>query len=314
MANWVRISTIAAPSIHAEHGYGQPAVDAMIRRWRDLLVPVLHDRPDLIVVPECCDGYAGWSREQAEAYYQVRGNQVRDVFSELAGEHRCHIAYAAVRRAPDGTWRNSIQFLGRDGSVLGTYDKCHPVIFEMTDHGIVPGDDAPLIQCDFGTIGGLICFDLNFEPIRERYRGRWPDLLVFSSMYHGGLMLNYWAYASRRHLVTAVAGLPSGVFSPVGELLATTTNYFRHVTASVNLDCVVAHLDENWERLESLRAKYGPDVTIHDPGYLGAVLVSSNARSVTAAQMASESKLELLDDYLARSIACQNQHRATNRR
>ena len=86
--------------------------------------------------------------------------------------------------------------------------------------------DAPLIECDFGRVGSAICFDLNFSEIRQRYEQARPDLLIFPSMYHGGLMQAYWAYACRAHLVTAVCGLPSAILSPVGNELASHDKLF----------------------------------------------------------------------------------------
>ena len=56
-------------------------------------------------------------------------------------------------------------------------------------------------------------------------------------------------------------------------------------------------------------AKYGSKVQVFDPGYLGSVLVSSEADDISARDMAQEFELELLDDYLARSLAVQAQHR-----
>lgn len=64
----------------------------------------------------------------------------------------------------------------------------------------------------------------------------------------------------------------------------------------------VVHLDYNWEKLEALRAKYGVQVTVHDPGLLGAVLITSESDEVSALEMVEEFDIELLDDYMERSL------------
>jgi hypothetical protein len=213
------------------------------------------------------------------------------------------VVYSAARELPDGTWRNSTQIIGRDGRILGIYNKNHPVITETTEGGILCGKDAPLIHCDFGTVGCAICFDLNFDEIRQKYVQARPDLILFSSMYHGGLMQGYWAYSCRAHLVTAIAGPPSAVLSPVGDVLASTTNYFDFVTTTVNLDCCVVHLDFNWEKLTAMKHKYGPQASMVDPGYLGAVLIASESEERTVDDLIAEFEIERLDDYWARSLA-----------
>lgn len=303
MAHYVKISTIGAGYLTGNPGTGQAAVDRAIEFWKGELNQVLPDHPDLIVIPEACDHYPAHSPEERLAYYRVRRNQIRDFFADTARTHRCHIAYPAIREMPDGTWRNSTQLIGRDGEVLGTYNKNHVVITENTEGGILYGREAPIIECDFGRVGCAICFDLNFDEIRLKYVQSRPDLILFSSMYHGGLMQSYWAYSCRAHLVTAVARSPSAILSPVGHVLASTTNYFDFVTATVNLDCKVVHLDFNGDKLKAMKEKYGPKVSVLDPGYLGSVLISSETEERTSDDLIEEFGMELLDDYFARSLA-----------
>lgn len=303
MANYVKISTVGPVPPGGGPGTDQAAVDNMIEFWKGKLSQVLPDRPDLIVMPEASDRYPRHSMKERLAYYRVRGNQVRDWLAGVASRHQCHIAYSAVREMPDGTWRNSTQIIGRNGMVLGIYDKNHVAIFETTEGGILCGRDAPIIECDFGRVGCAICFDLNFDEIREKYVRSRPDLIIFSSMYHGGLMQSYWAYSCRAHLVTAIAGHPSRVLSPVGNELASTTNYYDFVTTTVNLDCKVVHLDGNWDKLKAMREKYGPEVSVFDPGYLGAVLIASETDRLTSDDLIKEFEIELLDEYMTRSIA-----------
>ncbi len=303
MASYVKISTIGARPLQENPVVGQAAVARMIEYWRTRLDQVLPDHPDLIVVPEACDRYPAHSIQERLAYYRVRGDQLRDFFAAMAAEHRCYVAYSAVREMPDGTWRNSMQILDRSGQVAGIYNKNHVVVTETSEGNILCGRDAPVIECDFGRVAGLICFDLNFDELRLKYARARPDLLIFASMYHGGLMQGYWAYSCRAHMVTAVAGLPSAIISPLGNVLATSTNYFDCVTHTVNLDCRVAHLDFNWEKLAAMKAKYGSRVSVFDPGYLGAVLIASESAEFTSDDLVGEFEIELWDDYYARSLA-----------
>jgi hypothetical protein len=268
---------------------------------------VLPDKPDLIVLPEACDRPGGLSEEKVLEYYRVRKDQMRDFFAAAARDNHCYIVYSAKRQTTDGTWRNSSVLLDRNGAVAATYDKNYPTIGEIDD-GIVPGPDICIADCDFGRVGFAICFDLNFDELRLRYAEAKPDLMIFSSVYHGGLMQAYWAYSCRCHFVGAVAGLPSEIYNPLGHLIASSTNYFDYAVATVNLDCCLAHLDYNWGRLLALKEKYGPGVTITDPGHLGSVLISCNVSGLTARDMAREFEIELLDDYFDRAADYRNKH------
>ena len=75
------------------------------------------------------------------------------------------------------------------------------------------------------------------------------------------------------------------------------------MTATVNLDCCVVHLDENWPRIEAAKEKYGPGVKITDPGFLGAVLLASEAQDLSVRDIVAEFEIELLDHYFERSLA-----------
>ena len=300
----VRIATLGsrAPSVDA-NAEPQRIVERVIAYWKGRFAQVLPDQPDLIVVPEACDRAGGLSRDKRLAYYRARKDQIRDFFAQVAKENHCYIVYSAAREMDDGTWRNSSVLIGRDGRIVGTYNKNHVVIEETTESGILCGREAPVFECDFGRVAFAICFDLNFDELRLKYAKAKPDLIVFSSMYHGGLMQAYWAYSCRAHFVGAIAGLPCEIRDPLGDVLASNTNYFDFVVADVNLDCRLAHLDYNWSRLRALKAKYGPKVTIKDPGFLGSVLITSEHETVTADQMIAEFEIELLDDYMARALA-----------
>ena len=300
----VRIATIGPRPVQVDaNAEPQKIVERVIAHWKGRFAQVLPDKPDLIVVPEACDRPSGLSLEKRLAYYRVRKNQVRDYFARVAKENHCYLVYSGAREMDDGTWRNSSVLIGREGQIVGTYNKNHVVIEETTKAGILCGREAPVFECDFGRVALAICFDLNFEELRLKYAKTKPDLIIFSSMYHGGLMQAYWAYSCRAHFVGAIAGLPCEIRDPLGGLVASNTNYFDFVVADVNLDCRLAHLDYNWSRLRALIGKYGPKVTIKDPGFLGSVLISSEHETITVDEMIAEFEIELLDDYMARALA-----------
>lgn len=304
MAKRVNVSVIgSSPFALDPDGNLQAAVEEMKEHWQREISQVLPDKPDLIVLPEACDRPPNFNMEQRLAYYRVRGEQILEFFQEIARNNNCYLAYSAAREVEDGTWRNSTRLIDRKGEVTGTYNKNHLVIEETTEGGILCGKEAPIFETDFGRVACAICFDLNFEELRLKYVAAKPDLLLFSSMYHGGAVRTFWAYTCRTHLVGAIAGLQSYIISPVGDEIATTTNYFDFFTKTLNLDCKLIHLDHNWEKITQLKKKYGPGVIITDPGYLGAVLVTNEMEGVEVQDLLNEFGIEDLDSYFDRSLA-----------
>ncbi|QGG55927.1 carbon-nitrogen hydrolase family protein [Paenibacillus sp. B01] len=307
MSNYVKISTIGNREFNVEEQLAtEEMVDRMMKHLQQKLSQVLPDQPDLIVMPEFCDipSNVFLSPAKTHEYCRVRGDEIQRLFSEIASENGCYIAYPTLRLQEDRSWRNSIVVLDRNGESIGEYAKNHLTLGEIEDYGVVCGTEAPIIACDFGRVACAICFDLNFDRLRLQYVQSKPDLILFSSLYHGGIMQPYWAYSCRSHFVGAIGGgLPSAVLSPVGEVLASSTSYFDFATISVNLDCAVVHLDYNMERLRQLKSKYGSKVAIADPGHLGSVLISCETDECTIEDIIQEFQIERLDDYLERVSA-----------
>jgi hypothetical protein len=264
------------------------------------------DRPDLIALPEVSELCEAAQMEPLVESCPRHDAQLLEYFSGVARSRETWLALPTLRPAENGRVYNSIRLLDRRGQVHGTYDKNHLTIGEI-EAGIASSDRAEVIETEFGRVAGVICFDLNFEPLLQKYAPQKPDLVLFCSMYHGGLMQQIWAYRCRAHMVAAISGVPGGILSPIGEQLANVTNYTNHVTQRINLDCCVAHFDYHFEKLAALKHKYGPDVVIHDPGKLGSVLITSRSQRATVRQMVEEFEIELLDAYFARAMGVREQ-------
>jgi len=314
MSRRIKISTFSTvPPVVPAGVSADQAVQRVIAHWQMQLNKVLPDRPDLILLPEMADIPTD-HRAQLEPFLEARGLLVQEFFASIARKHRCYIAYSSLRSDQTGARRNTMFVLDRTGSIAGSYDKRHVVIDEYEDWGVRYGNgnegDA-IIECDFGRVGCAVCFDICFDEARQSIAAARPDLVLFSSMYHGGLMQAQWAFSCRAHFVAALHIMrPSAILLPTGEVLASTTNYFDHVTATVNLDCGLFHLDFNRPKMEAAKAKYGYKLSLHDPGYLGAVLLSSESDEFSISDIAREYELESLDHYLTRSLAHRNAHRS----
>ena len=309
MSKYIRVSCLGPYPVEMSTNINiDQTVNEMIAHWGKQLEQVLCDKPDIVVLPEACDRPAGFPYDLRKEYYLKRGDTILDYFSSIAIKNNCYIAYSAAREVAGGSFRNSTRIIGRDGKVKGTYNKNHLIIEETTKGGILCGKEAEVIHCDFGKVACVICFDLNFDELRLKYASQKPELIIFSSMYHGGLMQSYWAYSCRSYFAGAVARHNCTIISPVGNVIAASTNYYNYVTADINLDYEVVHLDYNRDRISLMKSKYGDKVKLYDPGYLGSVLITSETREFSARQVTEEFGIELLDDYMNRA----RKHRENN--
>lgn len=156
------------------------------------LEKVLPDKPDIILLPEMCDAPAEGKYDFSyNDFYRVRGDRIYSILSDIAVRNQCNICYSSPYFNADKTLVNATRIIGKDGKQNGEYHKNFPTLEEI-ECGVSPGTSHELINCDCGKIAGVICFDLNFDELRKEYAKQQPDIIAFSSLYHGSIMQPYW--------------------------------------------------------------------------------------------------------------------------
>ena len=306
MSKYANISVLSAGQIVRPYTDNtDELVNAYIQHWDNEFQKVLPDEPDLIIMPECCDTYFCHTTEQRFEYLKAKSGIMLEHLKQVAIKNHCNIAYSAERYFPEDEKypsRNSTTIITRDGSIAGIYDKNHPTIRANEVNRSGYSDKAEVIDTDFARIGCAICFDLNFDELLDKYIPQSPDLIAFSSMYHGGRRQVHWAYMCRAYVASSVVGDQSRIINPFGEEVASTTNYRNWATGRVNFDYTLAHLAYNEAKFAAAKKKYGRDFVVHDPGYVGAVMLSCERDDMTVFDIVREFEIELLDDYFARSL------------
>ena len=310
MARFVKVASVPLniPSIK-DKPEGMSISDFMLNAIKTDLEQVLPDTPDLIVLPEMVDTPNDMPHEEKRAFWAARGDRtVRDL-SAIAKENNCYIAAGVTRDTEDGKRYNSCVMIDRQGNVMGYYDKNFVVPGETPHYGNTSGEDITVFDCDFGRVGAVICFDLNFEELRYKYREAKCDMIVFPSHFDGGLLRNIFAHETGAYFVSCYAGRfsVSEVFDPLGYSVVQSTNYHHCIVTTLNLDYVICHLDENRQKFAAAKKKYGSEVTIHDNGRIGTIILRSESYDRTAADIVEEFGIETREHYYARSRAHREQ-------
>ena len=272
------------------------AHEAMLQETIALLDACRGRGLDLLVTPEAVAGI-GMNLSTAESV-DAPGPYL-NAYMDFAKAECCHVAGSCKIREGQRVY-NSVAFVGPEGSILGCYHKMVLTQGER-DAGLTSGREAVVVDTAIGRIGAAICFDLNFDAARLGVAAKAPDIVVFPSAYHGGLMQALWAYTCRAYFVSSHMEMECGVRDPFGRVVAESNEYDSLPIATANLDYVLVHLDRNLAKFPDLRSRYGDEVTIDVPAHIGPALIASNSEWRTARDIAAEFELELLDDYLRRN-------------
>lgn len=308
MTRPVRISVIGTESFALADSPDLDPVAAVSRYLDARFSEVLSDEPDFIVLGELSDLPADVARDWGDAVRHVgdRGDRILNHVARIAERHRTNIAYSSLIDVGAGV-TNTTTIIDREGNTVAAYHKNYLLEVER-EAGLLYGEVEEIATLDFGTVAPAICFDLNFPELRGRYAAAHPDVIAFSSAFHGSFLQQVWAYECGSYLASAIKSpSPSRVINPLGEVVASTTNYTHSLTVDVELDRVVVHLDHNVETLRKIKKELGRAVSIADPGFLGSVLLLSHG-SVSARDIAAEFGLEPIDAYWRRSRAARDEY------
>jgi len=294
MARNITVSSISFRGVGAGDDHKRRTLD-QAARMVDLAAL---DTPDLIVLPETFHatglGEADWfaAAERADG-------PTLDMMSAKARQHGCYVTCPMIERRRSGTYNTCILIDPR-GQAVCRYDKIHPTIGEMT-LGIRPGKRPVVAETAFGRLGFAICFDLNWRSLGQAYKRLGADLMVFVSMFRGGLQTQIWAFDFQCYFVSAVPAEQSVVVDPLGRVLASSSDYAHIQTRRLNLDYQVLHIDYNVERVDAVKRKYGPAVEIETASPEAMYLLTSHHPRRSAEQIVREFKLETVDAYFARA-------------
>ncbi len=291
MARWVRVVSISLQ--------GQGSKERNLHAALQLLERASWDKPDLVCLPETFTGLGLGAEQWVNTAEPLDGPTVAHL-SVFARQHRCYVVCPMVLQ-DNNRLVNAAVLIDRQGQVLGYYAKMFPTISEL-ERGIVPGEDAPVFETDFGRVGFAICFDLNFPEVAQRLKANRAELVCFVSMYPGGKQVQGWAIDYGFWMVTAIGGPYSQVVNPLGRTLAQAQPYYEPlVSVRINLDSLLAHLDYNHEKLFALKQRYGPDAEVEIAQPEGRFLLTCQANDRTVWDWVREFGLEPLDDYFARA-------------
>jgi predicted amidohydrolase len=217
---------------------------------------------------------------------------------QAARRHRLWVVWPRLEYDPDHGLRNTAVLIDRDGQVAGRYDKMFPTVEEI-EHGVIPGTEVPCFETDFGRVGLLICFDLNFPEVHEALAKGRPDVVVFSSMYRGGLQAQALAFELGTFVVTAISSELGLIIDRCGRVIKEST-YETLAVAPINTNSVALHMDFNWDKMDDMLAKYGTALTFDYHTREGFYVIESTLES-DIAELVREFNLEPADAYFARS-------------
>ena len=286
---------------------GGPTLQDNREKARALLERACASRPDIVCLPETVTSYGIPYTDVNDVAETVPG-PFTEMASSVARRHGTYIICPVLRRR-DGRIYNAAVLLDRQGQIVGTYDKLHPVVSEAHDQfekGVTPGNTLKVFDTDFGRIGILICFDINWRQEWARLKEMGAEIVFWPSAYDGGLPLQARALDHHYYVVSAVKQEHARIIDMLSSVLVETGPYTDIAEAVIDLDKKVFSTDYNLHKLPALRLKYGRDVTIDMRCDEDMFSLESQRADLSVADLMAEFGMQTWSEYIARASATQD--------
>lgn len=294
---------VAALSMATEYRRASKVEDNL-KYVGDSLEEMKYIKPHLVALPEVFP-YVGIPLKARE----IKDPEgVKDFMSELAKKHRIYLAGSTYDKRGERIYNTCFLFDPK-GELLGKYDKIHPTEPEMDD-GVVPGDEGQKpIETEFGKIGFQICFDANWPLYWKKQVDDGAKLIIFSSAYPAGRMLNSIALLFRVFIVASTWELKSGIIDNMGRWLVKTDRFSFWVWEEIELDRGVFHWDFQEGKMREIRRKYGDKIRIETFPDEALFTLEGVSEDLRLEEIIGEFGLVSYEEYLRRAEGKQREKR-----
>ncbi len=277
-----------------------PHVEDNVKLATDILKAAMHFQPDLVLLPETF-AFAGLPSSKIPAVAEESDGPTMRMLSAMAREGRMNVVAGHLIREKGRLFNRAVVF-GRDGDLVGSYDKMHPVGGEALA-GVTSGASPGTFDLDFGRIGVSICFDINWPSIWKEMASRKIDLACWISAYDGGFPLRCYAWEHQYPIISSVMSYHGRLYDITGEQFTLTSRWQRLGFVELNLDRGLFHTDNQMHKLLEIQSKYGSAVRLKTLTEEHLFTLESLDQHVTVADIISEFELETYRDYIARCSA-----------
>lgn len=290
--------------------------ESRIKRVLERMDEVTGMKPDIICLPELFD--TSWVDEQKPLSELAEDEKVpgpvTNRIAAFAKKNNCYVVCPLFTKK-DGYFYNSCLLIDRKGSIAGVYHKTHPTKTEIFPDqafkggGTAPGAlDQPLVETDFGKVGMQICYDANWVDGWDNLKMKGADIVLFSSQFPGGRMLNYYAQKNEYYIVSSTGG-DARIIDISGNDLDCTSEFVRYAWATINLEKVTVTTWPTNGQLPDLFKKYGDRLRIKVWGNTDVITIESRDPQLKVLDVLKEFDIPSYANLLKNETEVQNKYR-----
>jgi predicted amidohydrolase len=233
-----------------------PSREASVAAFADTIDRTVTQKVDLIVLPEGVT-VVGTNKKYADVAEPLPG-PTTETLGKVAAKHKAWLVAGVYEREGPVIYNTSV-LLDREGRLAGKYRKIY-IPREEIEGGITPGNSYPTFRTDFGTVGMMICWDVQYaDPARSL---AWNGAEIIALPIWGGneLLARARAAENRVFLVSSGYDYPTHIIDPDGKIVAEAKG--QGTAAILTLDLNKRYLDP-W--LGDMRQRFHKELRLDVP-------------------------------------------------
>jgi len=221
---------VSVVSVNLRPGGTHSAAES-VEKFAQLIDQKVQGQTDVILLPEGIS-VVGTGKQDPDVAETIPGPTTARLGEEARQKHSYIVAGIYEREGP--AVYNTAVLIDRDGNVAGKYRKVY-LPREELEVGLTPGSDFPVFQTDFGKVGLMICWDLQYADPARALALQGAELILLPIW--GGDQAIGKARAMENHVFLAASGYdyPTYIMDPNGEMLSEAKNRGDIARATIDL-------------------------------------------------------------------------------
>ena len=238
------------------HPHNTHSAEENVRQFVELVDRAVPEKTDVILLPEGMT-VAGTGKGDADVSETVPG-PTTEKLGELARRKHSYIIGGIYEREAPAVYNTAV-LIDREGRLVGKYRKVY-LPREEIEAGLTPGNAYPVFRTDFGEIGIMICWDVEYADPARALALKGAEMILMPIWDGDATLTKARAIENHVFLVSSTYGDNSLVLDPNGETQAIAKDNGTVAFAKIDLN---RRYDDEW--LGNMRERFMKELRLDVP-------------------------------------------------
>jgi predicted amidohydrolase len=209
-----------------------PSREANVARFAEVIDRHITGKVDLIVLPEGMT-VVGTGKPYAEVSETVPG-PTTEALGKTAARHKSWLVAGLYEREGHAIYNTAV-LLDREGRLAGKYRKVY-LPREELEAGLTPGSSYPVFRTDFGTVGIMICWDLQYNDPSRALAHQGAEIIALPIWGGNETLGRARAIEHRVFIASSGYDYPTFIEDPDGKTIAEAKENGTVAMATIDLN------------------------------------------------------------------------------